>query len=150
MGKLADSCWIDAERLYLNKLKHYAHVELMELELPKSKRSSDADQVKRDEAELFQKNLKPGEAYFLTDEHGKTFTSRAWAKWLNDYFVNARSPLNVLIGGAFGYDASLKSGATGLFSFSAMTMNHQLFRVVLLEQMYRAVTILKGEPYHHD
>ena len=150
MGKFSEKFWAEASRHFLDKLKHYMSLEIIELELPRAKRTTNSELNKKEEAQLFLKHLKPGDSFFLTDENGKEMSSRKFAHWMEQYYVQSRGPLTLLIGGAFGYDEELKNKASGLLSFSQLTMNHQIFRVVLLEQIYRACTILKGEPYHHD
>jgi 23S rRNA (pseudouridine1915-N3)-methyltransferase len=84
----------------------------------------------------------------LMDSHGKEFSSEAFAKFLGDYQDANPLPLVLAIGGADGFSAETKSAAQHTISLGKMTLAHELARVVLLEQVYRAFTILKGHPYH--
>ena len=107
----------------------------------------------RDEADLlvkFGRESKSGtkSTLVLMDSRGKEFTSEQFAKFLGDYQERNPLPLVFAIGGADGFSAETKSAAANLISLGKMTMAHELARIVLLEQIYRAFTILKGHPYH--
>ena len=123
---------------YLKRISRYAPVEGISL---------------RDEADLlakFGKNSKSGakSSLVLMDSRGKEFTSEQFAKFLGDYQDTNPLPLVFAIGGADGFAAETRSAAANTISLGKMTMPHELARVFLLEQIYRALTILKGHPYH--
>ena len=123
---------------YLKRISRYAQVEGISL---------------RDEAGLlakFGRDSKSGakSTLVLMDSRGKELTSEQFAKFLGDYQERNPLPLVFAVGGADGFAAETKSAAANLISFGKMTMAHELARVVLLEQIYRAFTILKGHPYH--
>lgn len=123
---------------YLKRISRYIEVERVGL---------------RDEADLlakFGKDSKSGTKCSLVvmDSRGKEFTSEQFAKFMGDYRDSNPLPLVFAIGGADGFSADTKSAASGVISLGKITMPHDLARVVLLEQIYRAFTILKGHPYH--
>lgn len=123
---------------YLKRISLYAQVEGISL---------------RDEADLLAKfgpNAKSGSrsALVLMDSRGKELTSEQFAKFLGDHQDRNPLPLVFTIGGADGFNAQTKAAAANVISLGKMTMAHELARVVLLEQIYRAFTILKGHPYH--
>jgi 23S rRNA (pseudouridine1915-N3)-methyltransferase len=122
---------------YLKRLKHYAEVEGVAL---------------KDEAGLL-KLCGPGarpvrHALVLLDSRGKQLSSEEFAKWLGEYQDRGSSPLLFAIGAADGFSEEARRAATLVLSLGKMTLAHELARVVLLEQIYRAFTILKGHPYH--
>ena len=123
---------------YLTRISRYAQVEGVSL---------------RDQADLlakFGKGVKGGtkSCLVLMDSRGKEFTSEEFAKFLGDYQERNPLPLVFAIGGADGFATETKSDAASVISLGKITMAHELARVVLLEQIYRAFTILKGHPYH--
>src|SRR5579885_1104738 len=123
---------------YLKRISRYAQVEGVSV---------------RDEADLLAKfgaSAKAGakSTLVLMDSRGKEFSSEQFAKFLGDYQDRNPLPLVIAIGGADGFGAEAKSAAQNVISLGKMTLAHELARVVLLEQVYRAFTILKGHPYH--
>lgn len=134
---------------YEKRLKHYLPFELQVFPIPSAKKNERPGNIKRTEAELILKKLQPADHLVLLDEKGKHYTSVAFSKELQHYFNHVQGRLIFLIGGAFGFDETVYQRANAKISFSKMTMNHLLFRLVCLEQFYRAMTILRGEPYHH-
>jgi 23S rRNA (pseudouridine1915-N3)-methyltransferase len=122
---------------YLKRLKHYAEVEGVSV---------------RDEASLLklcEPRARPARhALVLLDSRGKQLSSEEFAKWLGDHQDRTSSPLLLAIGSADGFSDEARRAATLVLSLGKMTLAHELARVVLLEQLYRAFTILKGHPYH--
>ncbi len=111
-------------------------------------RASNADTRKREEAVLLDKTLSEGTVLVLLDERGKTIGSEEFAAVLGKYRDQGKRDMLVAIGGADGHDAALRDRADVVLSFGKMTWPHQLVRIMLAEQLYRAVTILSGHPYH--
>lgn len=109
---------------------------------------SEADAVKKHEAERIGKALSPGGALVVLDERGQTFSSKGLAGFLQHHQVQGTRVLQFVIGGTLGLADSMLKNASLVLSLSKMTFTHQLSRLILLEQLYRAFTILKGEPYH--
>ena len=138
IGKTKEPAIASLTEEYLKRISRYTQVEGVSL---------------RDEADLlakFGKDSKTGtkSTLVLMDSRGKEFTSEQFAKFLGDYQERSPLPLVFAIGGADGFSAETRAAAKHIVSLGKMTVAHELARVVLLEQVYRAFTILKGHPYH--
>ncbi len=120
--------------------------------LPKIKGGGkmEAHDLKVKEGELILKNIGTGDYLMILDEGGKTMDSRTFAEWLRLHFVNEARSLVLVIGGVYGFSDEVHSRADTKLSLSKMTFNHELALLVLLEQVYRAATIIHGHPYHND
>ena len=134
---------------YQKKINHYLPFELQIIPIPKAKKNEAPAAIKQIEADLILKKLKPEDRLILLDEGGKKYNSRGFSDFLQQQFHLGSGRLIFLIGGAFGFDQSIYNRAVGKVSFSDMTFNHLMFRLIFLEQLYRAMSIQKGEPYHH-
>ncbi len=108
------------------------------------------DRWLEEEGSRLSKLTSPGNLTIICDEKGQSFTSAALAREFVRYANQGYSQFDFIVGGAFGLSDPLKQSADILLSFSPMTTTHQLFRLLLLEQIYRAYTIINGEKYHHD
>ncbi len=148
-GTLSHQYLGEGVSFYIQKLKHYARFELVELKLPKNKQSEDSTQVKKNELSLFVKHINPGDFLILLDDKGQQYDSVGFANYIQTQTNHTSGSLVFCIGGAFGFDDELYKMAKAKISFSKLTFNHQMFRLILLEQLYRACSILKNEPYHH-
>jgi len=136
--------------IYQNRLKHYLPFEYEEIpDIKNTKNMSEAEQ-KIKEGELILKKVKPGDELFLLDNNGKEFTSVGLSQFIENKMVHCQSGIIFVIGGAYGFSESVYKKAKGKISLSKMTFSHQMVRIIALEQLYRAMTILKGEPYHHE
>lgn len=102
------------------------------------------------EAELIRKNIPDGSTVILLDEHGKQFRSVEFASFLQKQMNTGKKDLVFVVGGAFGLAERLKKNADHLIALSQMTFTHQLIRLIFIEQLYRAMTILRNEPYHNE
>lgn len=131
VGKTAEKWLREAVDEYLGRLKHYTPFVMSVVE--------DLERVK----------LEASDYVVLLDERGAQRSSEDFATWVEK--IQNRSPrrLIFMIGGAFGFSAQLYARADEMISLSKMTFSHQMVRVIFLEQLYRAHTILKGEKYHH-
>ena len=107
------------------------------------------DQIKQKEGELILKKIRNSDCLILLDERGKLQTSMEWASWIQGR-LSAGRDLVFVIGGAYGFSKDVYDRAEGMVSLSKMTFSHQMVRAIFLEQLYRAFTILRGEPYHHE
>lgn len=136
-------------KLFENRLKHYARFEQKFLELPSRHRSTDATVLKKMEGELLLKHITPTDYLILLDENGQSYDSRQFASLLGKWQVHHPSIVFV-VGGAYGFSDEVYKRANTKLSLSAMTFSHQLIRLIFMEQLYRAFTIVRGEPYHHD
>jgi 23S rRNA (pseudouridine1915-N3)-methyltransferase len=140
------SAWFEpAIQGYAERLKHYTRFELTELPEPRGKRAADAS--RRQEAERILAARRPGETLLALDEKGQALDTPAFARLLGEAQVRSQDLLFV-IGGDEGLDASVLAEAKRVLCLSAMTLPHRLARLVLVEQLYRGLTLLKGEPYH--
>ena len=136
--------------VYAGRLKHYVSFEMVELPDLKQTAALSEQQVKSREGETVLKNVKPSDWLVLLDERGKTFSSVDWARDLEQKSVRLAKDLVFVIGGPYGFSKAVYDRCDEKISLSKMTFSHQLVRVIFLEQLYRAFTIIKGEPYHHE
>ncbi|MGB5430988.1 23S rRNA (pseudouridine(1915)-N(3))-methyltransferase RlmH [Eudoraea sp.] len=135
--------------VYLKRLKHYVKFELAVLpDIKNTKNLSVSDQMDK-EAELILKHLDSTDTFFLLDENGKEYTSEGFANQLQKQMNSGIKEWVLVIGGPYGFSDSIKQKANGQLSLSKMTFSHQMVRLFIVEQIYRAFTILRNEPYHH-
>ncbi len=133
---------------YRKRLKRYANFEEFYFPDVRGKGYSEAEIMRR-ESELFRKKIDKDSYVVLLDENGKSFTSLQFANFISKTTIEQNKTLTFLIGGPYGFDESLRQKTDLSISLSAMTFTHQMVRIFLYEQIYRAFTIIKGEPYHH-
>jgi 23S rRNA (pseudouridine1915-N3)-methyltransferase len=150
IGKTGKGFLEEGELTYLNRLKHYVAVERIEIADLKNAKSLTVDQIKKQEGDLILSKVNSGEQLYLLDEHGKTFTSEKFADFLQQRFNQGGHALTLVIGGPYGFSKDVYQAATGKISLSELTFSHQMVRMILFEQLYRGMTILRGEPYHHS
>ena len=112
-------------------------------------RNLNEEQQKVREGELIRKELQPADTVVLMDEHGKELRSIELARWLQGK-QNISRRLVFVIGGPYGFSPDVYARANEQLSLSKMTFSHQMVRLIMVEQLYRACTIIKGEPYHHE
>ena len=132
-GKTADRWIREGMEVYAARIGHYVPFEVLEVA----------------EGQIL-KNIRPGDYTVLLDERGSSFSSTDWARNLEQKAAHLPKDLVFVIGGPYGFSQALYDRSDELLSLSRMTMSHQLVRLVVLEQLYRAMTILKGEHYHHE
>lgn len=149
IGKTGTSYLKEGTSIYLDRLKHYAKVEYKEIpDVPVKGLSR--EQLSQREGELIMRHLKPEDLLVLLDENGQHYTSRGFAEFLQKKMNAGTKNVTLVIGGAFGFSDELYARASHQISLSKMTFSHEMIRLFLTEQLYRAFTILKGENYHHD
>ena len=134
---------------YRERLKHYIPFEFVLLPDIKNAKTLSEDQLKAAEGEAILARLTPAMDVVLLDEHGREFRSIEYADWLQKK-MNAGRDLTLIIGGAYGFSPAVYARANGKLSLSQMTFSHQMIRIMAIEQIYRAMTILRNEPYHHE
>lgn len=134
---------------YIKRLGFYVTFEFKIIPDIKNSKSLSELQQKQKEGELILKQLEPSDALFLLDETGKTYSSIGFSEFLNKKMSSGLKTLTFAIGGPYGFSDEVYQRATGKISLSQMTFSHQMVRLFFLEQLYRAFTILKNEPYHH-
>jgi 23S rRNA (pseudouridine1915-N3)-methyltransferase len=134
---------------YAERITHYMPFEIIVIPELKNTKSLSEEQQKVREGELIMKQLTAQDTVILLDERGKQYRSLDFAKWIEKQQLTARR-LVFVIGGPYGFSSTIYDRANGKISLSAMTFSHQLVRTIFTEQLYRACTIIKGEPYHHE
>jgi 23S rRNA (pseudouridine1915-N3)-methyltransferase len=147
LGRVKESFVLEGEGEYLKRLKKYCKVELLELDAPKSSALSE-DELKDREASLFLSKMKRDEFLIVLDERGKQLASPELSKLMQERFLGGQPDICFAIGGAYGWHDSVRTRANFLWSLSKLTFTYQMTRLILTEQIYRAFTIIKGEPYH--
>lgn len=136
--------------IYVSRLKHYIPFTINEIPELKNVSSLSRDQIKAREGELILKNLRPTDDVILLDEHGKEYSSVEFAQTLQKKISYEGRDIVFVIGGAYGFSEAVYRRANSKISLSKMTFSHQMVRAIFAEQIYRAFTIMKGEPYHHE
>jgi 23S rRNA (pseudouridine1915-N3)-methyltransferase len=134
---------------YQQRLRHYVPFELVVIPDVKNAKSLSQEQLKTAEGEALLSRLTPSMDMILLDEHGKEFRSIEYAEFLQKKMSSGKD-LALVIGGAYGFSPAVYARANGKISLSQMTFSHQMIRIMAIEQIYRAMTILRGEPYHHE
>lgn len=135
---------------YAQRLSHYVPFQIEELPDLKNTKALSEEQQKEREADMVLDKLQPGDVLVLLDERGKEMTSREFSQWMEQKLQTVSKRLVLLIGGPYGFSPRIYDAAQGKISLSKMTFSHQMVRLFLIEQVYRAFTIIRGEPYHHD
>ena len=150
VGK-TDRDWVkQGLELYISRLKHYIPFALVEIPELKNVSALSTEQIKTKEGELILKHIQPGDDLILMDERGKMHTSIEFAKVLQDKISYIGKDIIFVIGGAYGFSQAVYDRADSKISLSKMTFSHQMVRAIFAEQLYRAFTIMRGEPYHHE
>ena len=134
---------------YQQRLKHYVPFELVVIPDVKNAKSLSQEQLKTAEGEALLTRLTPSMDVILLDEHGREFRSIEYADFLQKKMSSGKD-LALVIGGAYGFSPAVYARANGKISLSQMTFSHQMIRIMAIEQIYRAMTILRNEPYHHE
>lgn len=148
LGKTNESAIQQLCSLYIQKIKHYSKFSFEVIDNHQIK-YEDSDRIKEEEAKLIFKKIKDTDWLILLDENGKEFNSIQFSDQLQKWMNSGVKKVVFLVGGAFGFHQHIYDRANGKISLSKMTFSHQLIRPIFLEQLYRAFTILKNEPYHH-
>ena len=149
VGKTVNKHFIAGINDYVERINHYMPFEVVTIPELKNTKSLSEQQQKQAEGELILKQLQPSDSVVLLDEHGRQYRSIEFACWLEQKQVNARR-LVFIIGGPYGFSPDVYDRANEQLSLSLMTFSHQMIRLTFTEQIYRACTIIKGEPYHHE
>jgi 23S rRNA (pseudouridine1915-N3)-methyltransferase len=150
IGKTGKSFLEEGESEYLKRLKHYVAVERIEIPDLKNAKKLTFDQIKEQEGKEILAKIQQGDSVILLDEHGKMYSSVQFSQFLQQKFNAGGKAIAFVVGGAYGFSDEVYDAASGKISLSSMTFSHQMVRMIFFEQLYRAMTILKGEPYHHD
>ena len=150
LGK-TDSAQIETEiKRYESRLKHYLPFELRVISDVRRGSKLTPEEQKRAEGIELLRYITPTDRVYLFDERGESYTSRAFATFIELAMVSGERRMVFIIGGPYGFSPEVYERADGQVSLSRMTFSHQMVRLFAIEQLYRAQTIIRGEPYHHD
>ena len=149
IGK-TDESYLDTGILkYIKRLEHYVPFEMKIIPDIKNRKTLTEEQQKKAEGELILSNVNTGDDLVLLDENGKTFSSVAFSQWIEKQMNIGSKRMVFVVGGPYGFSKEVYAKAKFKISLSEMTFSHQMIRLIFVEQLYRAFTIVKGEPYHH-
>lgn len=150
VGK-TDVAWVrEGLEIYSSRLSRYVPFNVREIPELKNVSSLSRAQIKEREGELILRNIKAGDRVILLDERGKEYSSVEFARKMEEVLAAGGKDIVFIIGGAYGFSEAVYSRCNGKVSLSRMTFSHQMVRTIFAEQLYRAFTIIKGEPYHHE
>ena len=150
VGKTNDNSFSQCIDNYLNRIKHYLTLEIMEIQDIKNAKSIEVNELRIREGNLILKSLKNDDYVILLDDKGKQYSSVEFSKKIVSLNLSSKKRVVFVIGGAFGFSLDVYKRADAFLSLSKMTFSHQMIRILLVEQIYRSMTIIKGEPYHHE
>ena len=150
VGKTVNKHFVELIDEYAGRVKHYIGFDIITIPELKNTKSLSADQQKQQEGELILKQMQAGDHVVLLDEHGKEFRSVEFSKWVEQKMQTVNKRLVCVIGGPYGFSPDVYGRANEKISLSKMTFSHQMVRLIFVEQLYRAMTIIRGEPYHHE
>jgi 23S rRNA (pseudouridine1915-N3)-methyltransferase len=149
VGKTVNKHFVAGINDYTERIGHYMPFEIVTIPELKNTKNLSESQQKEQEGELILGKLQPSDTVVLMDEHGKEYRSIEFAQWIQKKQNTVRR-LIFVIGGPYGFSQLVYDRANEMISLSKMTFSHQMVRLVFTEQIYRACTIIKGEPYHHE
>lgn len=149
IGKTTEKYLIQGENEYLKRLKHYLRIETKVIPDLKNTKKLSEEQQKQKEGELILNQLAETDYLVLLDENGKQYSSLEFSDFIEKKTLTGLKNLVFVVGGPYGFSKDLYARANAKMSLSKMTFSHQMVRMIFLEQLYRAMTIIRGEPYHH-
>jgi 23S rRNA (pseudouridine1915-N3)-methyltransferase len=147
-GSHADKAMSAAAEHYLNRIKHFYPVEIIEVKPERGRQSASDEAIMRAQSARLLASIPDRGTTVVLDERGQTFDSLKFARWLERLTIDSPGGVNFVVGGDVGLDDNVRAKAGKLLSLSAMTLPHQMARVILLEQIYRACTLMRNIPYH--
>lgn len=150
IGKENESFIDGGIQYYFQKIKPYNNIDLVVLQTPKKAATTDIQKTKQQEEDLILKKLTANHYLVLLDEKGKQLDSIQWSKQFQQMMNQGVKTLVILIGGAYGVSDSVRKQAKQVWSLSSLVFPHQLVRLIVAEQVYRAFSILNNSPYHHS
>jgi len=150
IGKTNEQYLLNGIEEYSNRIKIYIPFEMEVIPYLKNSNSFTPELLKQKEGELIVNRIKKEDVLILLDEKGKTFSSVGFSKFLQQQMNLGNKQLTFLIGGAYGFSPEVYNRANGKISLSEMTFSHQIIRLIFIEQLYRALTIIHHHPYHHE
>lgn len=150
IGKTDEEYLRKGLEIFTGRIPHYILFEMKVIPDIKNARNLSEQQQKDKEGELILQQMLPSDELFLLDEQGMEVSSVDFARFLEKKMISGIKRLVFVIGGPYGFSSGVYARANGKISLSKMTFSHQMVRLIFTEQLYRALTILKGEPYHHQ
>ena len=150
IGKTDEAYLQKGLEIFLKRIPHYVSFEMKVIPDIKNAKNLSEEQQKDKEGELILQQILSSDELFLLDENGLEASSVDFARFLEKKMLSGIKRLVFVIGGPYGFSGNVYSRAIGKISLSKMTFSHQMVRLIFAEQLYRALTILKGEPYHHQ
>ncbi len=149
VGKTEDSYLKTGIDKYIKRLKHYLSFELKVIPALKNNKNLSFELQKNKEGQLILQQLQSGDEIILLDEKGKLFDSVQFADFIEKKIINSSKRLVFIVGGPYGFSNDVYNKAMIKLSLSKMTFSHQMIRLFFVEQIYRAMTIINNQPYHH-
>ena len=149
-GKTDDNYIVKGFTMYEQRLKHYISFESVVISALKNTKALSIEQQKQKEGELILKNILSSDRLILLDENGKEYNSIGFSEFIQQQMNSGIKNVVFAVGGPYGFSEDVYKRANGKISLSKMTFSHQMVRLFFVEQLYRAMTILKNEPYHHS
>lgn len=149
-GKTTTSYVREATAQYLDRIAHYVPVEFVTLPDVKATKTLSEQMQKEKEGQAMLEYFQPSDRVVLLDERGRELTSREFASAIEKRMASGIKRLVFVVGGPYGFSEAVYNRADAKLSLSKMTFSHEMVRLFFVEQIYRAMTILRGEPYHHD
>lgn len=150
IGKTDDAYLQTGIQKFESRLKHYVPFEITVIQDIKNSKNLTELQQKNKEGEIILSQIEASDIMILLDENGIQHTSRGYSEFIQKQMLSGSKNLIFVIGGPYGFSPEVYKRANGKISLSKMTFSHQMVRLIFVEQLYRAMTILKNEPYHHD
>jgi len=150
IGKTEEKYLKEGIDLYIKKIGHYFPFEYEELPALKQTKNLSISEQKKREGEILLKKITASDTIILLDEKGKQYSSVKFSDFLQQKMLQNLKQVVFVIGGAYGFSEEIHQRKNHTLSLSAMTFSHQMVRLIFLEQLYRAASIWKNEPYHHE
>ena len=150
VGKTVNKHFVELIDEYAGRVKYYIGFDITVIPELKNTKNLSTDQQKQQEGELILKQIQTADHVVLLDEHGKEFRSVEFSTWVEQKMQTVSKRLVFVIGGPYGFSQEVYGRANEKISLSKMTFSHQMVRLIFVEQLYRAMTIMRGEPYHHE
>lgn len=150
VGKTTDKRFETIIQEYIERIRHYIPFTIEVIPELKNTKGLSQDEQKKRESEQILKSLQAGDYIVLLDEHGSERTSMDFASWMQKKMAAGPKRLVFIVGGPYGFSEAIHQKGNEEISLSRMTLSHQMIRMFFVEQIYRAMTILNGEPYHHE
>ena len=150
VGRTVEQHYITAINDYIQRTKRFITFDMEVIPELKNTKNISMELQKEKEGELICKAFQPGDVIVLLDEHGKEMRSLEFAEWMKRKMNTVNKRLVFVIGGPYGFSQKVDDVALEKISMPKMTFSHQMIRLIFVEQIYRAMTILNGGPYHHE